>query len=373
MPAPSTRAEWVARLHDEGLEVPTSWTVLQMKAMWAELKMEGKIVGEAEATDLDGLLAFGNFGHLTYQRVLEGRPSYCKFVTTRAMEEDSPHWRLVRFSRWVAAHKNSGKVKEAIKFRGYKKPGTPSTSSIGSFSMVQDGSKAGPSKEAQELVSQWKILEEEEQVGSPHCRSRSQREDGFRDWSGGGAEPQEPPRDVVAKENEQSLAAEEALKLIKGWHASQNPFSEEWKSLVQHKRFWLMELACFPDSKLSEEIERRYGKGSASRCSVWNGGNLETPEGINHAKRMLDRFRPVHLGIACDCAPFCPLQRLNRRTPEQCQKLEQKQSNARKQYRGAMEVADFAAALNISVHWELSEKNVKLGSFLKCANFLIAM
>ena len=196
----------------------------------------------------------------------------------------------------------------------------------------------------------------EGEVGSPDGGSDSQRTDLGGGSAGGRSYPQESPGDVSPRDVEHDLSAEDALRLVKGWHAAQNPFSEEWKSLVQHKRPLLMELACFPDSKLGEEVESRFGKGSSIRCSLWNGGNLETPEGISHAKRMLDRFRPVHLWIACDCAPFCPLQRLNRKTPDQCRKLEEKQANAVKQYKGAMEVADFAASLNISVHWELSEK-----------------
>ena len=71
---------------------------------------------------------------------------------------------------------------------------------------------------------------------------------------------------------------------------------------------------------------------------------------------MLDVFRPVHLWISCDCAPFCPLQLLNQRTPEQQARLLEKQNKARVQYRGAMEVARHAQSLNTQIHWELSER-----------------
>ena len=145
------------------------------------------------------------------------------------------------------------------------------------------------------------------------------------------------------------LSTEEALRLVKGWHAAQNPFSG-------------VEVTC--------STQKTVVDGTcmfSCRCSVWNGGNLETPEGINRAKRTLDQFRPVRLWIACDCAPFCPLQRSNRKTPEQCRRLEEKQANAVKQY---MEVADVAASLNISVRWELSEKNAKVGNSPKRATFL---
>lgn len=71
---------------------------------------------------------------------------------------------------------------------------------------------------------------------------------------------------------------------------------------------------------------------------------------------MLKQFRPVHLWISCDCAPYCPLQRINQRSDAQCERLRKKQEAALKQYRGAIEVADFAKTLKIQVHWELAER-----------------
>ena len=37
-----------------------------------------------------------------------------------------------------------------------------------------------------------------------------------------------------------------------------------------------MELACYEDGILGQEVDRRYGKNSTIRCSKWNGGDLET-------------------------------------------------------------------------------------------------
>ena len=75
-------------------------------------------------------------------------------------------------------------------------------------------------------------------------------------------------------------------------------------------------LRVFPDSVLGSEVEKRYGKGSCIRISDWNGGDLETPEGVQLTKTMVKRHRPVHLWISCECGPFSPLQRINRRNPE---------------------------------------------------------
>ena len=116
-----------------------------------------------------------------------------------------------------------------------------------------------------------------------------------------------------------------------------------------------MELACYEDSLLVQEVERRYGKNANIRCSKWNGGDLETKEGVQHAKCMIEKFRPVHLWISCNCSPYCPLQRINQRDDEQKQRLEEKRCQVRKQYAGAIEVAD-SARLNAQVHWELAER-----------------
>ena len=83
-----------------------------------------------------------------------------------------------------------------------------------------------------------------------------------------------------------------------------------------------MELACYEDSVLSGEVEKRFGVGSSIRLSDWNGANLETPEGVQFAIKMLRKHRPVHLWISCVCGPFSPLQRLNQRNPQQVEQLQ---------------------------------------------------
>ena len=53
---------------------------------------------------------------------------------------------------------------------------------------------------------------------------------------------------------------------------------------------------------------------------------------------------------------YCPLQRINQRNESQKQRLEEKRCQVRKQYAGAIEVADFARSLNVQVHRELAER-----------------
>lgn len=152
------------------------------------------------------------------------------------------------------------------------------------------------------------------------------------------------------------LPEDMALTLARHWEPRQNPYSTAWESLVSHERPFMVELACYPDSRLSQEVERRFGKGGSIRLSEWNGANLETPEGISFAKRMIRRLRPRNLWISCECGPFSPLQRINQRTPQQTRDLEEKQRRARAQYKGAIEVAEVAFRCHTQVHWELSQR-----------------
>ena len=147
------------------------------------------------------------------------------------------------------------------------------------------------------------------------------------------------------------------LALTRQWDSHRNPFSDTWKTLVREKRPLLVELACYENSILSSEVERRFGAGSSVRLSEWNGADLETAKGVALAKKMIGRLRPMHVWISCECGPFCPLQRLNRKTEEQRIKLDEKQSRARRQYSGAIEVANYAMKRNIQVHWELAQRS----------------
>eukprot|EP00435_Cladocopium_sp_Y103_P071048 s167_g36.t1 len=117
-----------------------------------------------------------------------------------------------------------------------------------------------------------------------------------------------------------------------------------------------MEVACSETSLLSQEVQKQLGDSAAMRCSLYNGYDLTNAEGISKLKKMVSQCRPVHMWISCDCGPFSPLQRLNQRTPEQCRQLEEKRAYARKEYRGAIDVAMFAAGLGTQIHWELSER-----------------
>ena len=64
----------------------------------------------------------------------------------------------------------------------------------------------------------------------------------------------------------------EALKKIgREWKQDNNPFGHSWNQLKQAGRLFLLEVACSPNSVLSQEVDKRFGQDAAMRCSLYNG------------------------------------------------------------------------------------------------------
>ena len=152
------------------------------------------------------------------------------------------------------------------------------------------------------------------------------------------------------------LPPESALVLARVWQPQRNQYGAAWQDLTHDRRPLLMEVACFEDSVLSQEVEKRFGYGSAVRCGLFNGCDLTTKKGVQLAKALVTKHRPVHVWISCACSPFCPLQRLNRNNPEQIEALDKKRADAILQYKGAQEVANVAVSVGSHIHWELAER-----------------
>ena len=186
--------------------------------------------------------------------------------------------------------------------------------------------------------------EEDPTVGRGECRPSSS------------AQSQQRPEGDVREECFHTLPDKTAQELLRSWGPHTNQYSKAWQQLVQHHRPLLMELACFENSILSEEVQKRYSTNSSIRLSNWNGADLETEEGVQFAIKMLRQHRPVHLWISCECGPYSILQRLNQKNPQQVQQLHDKQQRVRRQYQGALRVAEEAFRLKTEVHWELSQR-----------------
>lgn len=196
-PAPVTRADWVQKLSAEGINVPSSWTILQIKAHWAEVKAVQSPVGSeelemriliieflqkesiptnqsatiaqmfnaAEKTITEEyepqgseLLGFGKFGNKTMQEVWEDHPSYIQWVLQTGEESDTSHWRLLRLAKWSSQKKHSKVVTATPKKKGYvKDPGSGAKGSDSSFVMVNLTDSEGTDLSCTEAIKQFNM------------------------------------------------------------------------------------------------------------------------------------------------------------------------------------------------------------------------
>ena len=159
-------------------------------------------------------------------------------------------------------------------------------------------------------------------------------------------------------------SASEELSSLLGSRKAQALEEQAWSvvpdlfhSLVSYKRPVLMEIACGPNSVLSEQVQKRMGRESAAvRCSIWNGCDLSTKEGLRHVLDRIRQERPANVWVSPPCGPYSPIQNLNQRSEAQKQELQAKRREAMKIYLGAACVVHLCVQLGIHVTWELSER-----------------
>ena len=88
-------------------------------------------------------------------------------------------------------------------------------------------------------------------------------------------------------------------------HQSANLASQTFQSLLSHDRAVLVEVACSPESRLSDEVTKRFAyDGAAIRCSHWNGCDLGTSEGVQHVLKVLRTKKPSNVWISTECGPY---------------------------------------------------------------------
>lgn len=211
------KAELVEKLREMGEEVPSSWTIPQIRARMAEVKestkgdpdrtLKGKLQklhqaarnkgilmehlkdlgipvnpnktiaqmvsqGEEEIhslfePDSSEMVGFGKFGNLTYQQVWDEQMSYISWVLTTNQESDNPHWRLRRLARWAQQEKHQTATKTKMspakasthttKNEGYNTK--KAESSAGSFSLVSSADASQIKKELEEVEQLRQILQ----------------------------------------------------------------------------------------------------------------------------------------------------------------------------------------------------------------------
>ena len=189
MPAPTTKADWVAKLKGVGINVPIEWNLIQIKAAWADYqetkkdspaeimkeelsglrrasrkkadlqqylgdmgvqvqsketvaamfsKGEAAIIQKYEPTGSE-TVGFGKYGTMTFEEVAENHQDYLTWCIKALSETDSPYWRMERLVKWASAQgycktmKTSGPVKSPHKTPGVSSTGYPTKTMISNW------------------------------------------------------------------------------------------------------------------------------------------------------------------------------------------------------------------------------------------------
>ena len=131
--------------------------------------------------------------------------------------------------------------------------------------------------------------------------------------------------------------------------------TSEFGKLLSHDRLELLEIACSPDSVLSDEMCTITGRPKAAeRLSLWNGCDLSTSAGVKRAIAVIDLKRPKHVWVSPICGPYSIMQNANQRTMEQCEELARKRRDALKQYVGCCIIFTYAVEKGCHATWEWS-------------------
>lgn len=48
-----------------------------------------------------------------------------------------------------------------------------------------------------------------------------------------------------------------------------------------------------------QEVQKQLGEHAALRCSIWNGYDLTTSDGVARLKKLISQIKPVHIWISC--------------------------------------------------------------------------
>ena len=102
-----------------------------------------------------------------------------------------------------------------------------------------------------------------------------------------------------------------------------------FQDLIGKKKTWLLEVACSPESRLSQEVQRLAGyEEAAVRCSHWNNFDLETSEGVKGVLRMIDELDPQHVWISPVCGPTVLFSRSTKELKARLDELAAKRKRA---------------------------------------------
>ena len=258
------------------------------------------------------LMGFGRHGALTMREVMEDHGAYAQWCRTTMAEEDTS-WRMRRFVMYAEKYFAEKKMESEANRNATKIPENPSRKPSGAISQKHNAAKADGYKN--ELrAGDAKVADQRLLAGDlASHRGRAERSELGIDGGSGGdcqvkgrasadgerrgragesdGEDQGPEGDV------RDLPDKAALVLAKTWQPQRNPLSAKWPELAHFGRPLLFELACFEDSALSQEVENRFGKGSAIRGGLFNGCDLSSSKGVAMAKFLVKKHRPGQLSL----------------------------------------------------------------------------
>ena len=151
----------------------------------------------------------------------------------------------------------------------------------------------------------------------------------------------------------ESLSASEARSLE--WR-SNRILPECMEALVQARRPVLYEVACGPQSRLSEKMQQLTGsQDSCRRFAFWNGYDVGTSVGVRGIIKEINQNRPQHVWLSLECGPFSKMQQINQRTDKQIEELKQKREACMRMYVGGLLIYMHCVQLGITVTWEWAE------------------
>ena len=131
---------------------------------------------------------------------------------------------------------------------------------------------------------------------------------------------------------------------------------DHFQSLVSYERPILFEVACSPDSVLTEHMQKKMQSSTAAqRFAHWNGYDLTKGHGVRSVIKKIDDEKPLHVWISTECGPYSRMQNLNQRNPEQREALRQKREECLKQYVGGLAIYTHCCQTGVPCTWEWSE------------------
>ena len=138
--------------------------------------------------------------------------------------------------------------------------------------------------------------------------------------------------------------------------AADRAVPDQFMSLVHYERPILFELACGPNSRLTDEMRRQTKReSSAQRLSFWNGFDFTNSKSVRSAIDKIDKERPTHVWMSFECGPYSVMQNANQRTASQKEELQQKRANCIRQYVGGLVIYTHCCQQGIPCTWEWSE------------------